>query len=134
MKLATIENLTEVAKLLKAMYFELDSLSYKEEAIFWKELAMLHLTRDTVLINEAGLFIMRDETLPVHKEKVWNGVSVYIKPEYRHTRVLKDFYTYMFDNFKGKILGFTEVNSPHNKVLLKRHKLIGYVYVLNRCY
>jgi len=118
--------------LLKAMYFELDSSAYKEDITSWLALASMHLERDIVILDHRGFFIMREETLPINKERIWNGVSVYIKPEFRKSKALKEYYKYMFDNFNGTILGFTEVNSEHNKVLLKRHKLLGYVYGLNR--
>ena len=132
MKVANQSDSYTLALLLKDMYFELDSDSYVEDLNLWLDLANLHIKKDTVLIDSRGFFILRDETLPVHKEKVWNGVAVYVKPEFRNSKALKDYYKFMFSNFKGTILGFTEINSLHNKVLLKRHKLVGYVYVLNR--
>jgi hypothetical protein len=132
MTIATLSDLTYISKLLRFMYLELGPSEYLDKTELWEELALSHINKDTVLFDHRGMFIVRDETLCVHKTKVWNGVSVYIKPEFRHTRCLQEYYKYLFENFKGRILGFTEVNSKHNKVLLKRHKLLGYVYELYR--
>lgn len=132
MRLATIDDVTTLSLMLFKMYSEVSPTEYSNSIASYEELAKLHLTNDIVIIDHRGFFIMRNETLPVNKEPIWNGVSVYIKEEYRNTRALKDYYKYMFENFKGRIFGFTDVNSLHNKVLLKRNRLLGFVYEINR--
>lgn len=132
MRLATITDINYVADLLLSMYMEVDPKDTKDDFKLFQQLASDYIYKCNVIIDERGFFIMKDETPCVKKTTIWNGVAVYIKPEFRHTSALQDYYRYMFANFKGTIMGFTEVNSEHNKVLLKRHKLLGYVYVLNR--
>lgn len=132
MRLATIDDVTTLSLMLFKMYSEVSPTEYSDDITSYVELAKLHLTNDIVILDHRGFFIMRNETLPVNKEPIWNGVSVYVRLEYRNTRALKDYYSYMFEHFKGRIFGFTDVNSLHNKVLLKRNKLLGFVYEINR--
>jgi len=131
-----IKKLTDkllLATMLKEMYTELQPEASDNFSLYL-ELAENYLVNAYCFTDEAnrGMFIMRDESVSVLPNKLWNGVAVYIKPEYRKTKLLKEFYTYMFKRFEGTIMGYTEVNSEHNKVLLKRHKLLGYVYEINR--
>jgi len=90
----------------------------------------------TILMDEddKGFAILRDETEDtVPGRKILNGVKVYIKPEYRKGRVLKEFYDEMFRMFPDyEIWGLTEWHSEHNKVLLKRHEPVAVVYKMKR--
>lgn len=128
-----IEDKILLASFLKAMYNELQPDSAKDFQPY-VDMAEKYLANDYCFTDNKhrGMFIMKDESVPALPTRLWNGVAVYIKPEYRKSRLLKEFYAYMFDNFKGTIMGYTEVNSEHNKVLLKRHNLLGYVYEMNR--
>jgi len=133
MKKATREDIDLVTLMLYDMYTELFTEASTEKPLY-KQLAAKHIEDDEVLLDSKGrgFFIMRDESIEVLNKEVWNGVSVYIYPKYRKTRLLTRFYSYMFNNYSGTILGFTEVHSEHNKVLIKRHKLLGYVYQMRR--
>lgn len=90
----------------------------------------------TILMDDddKGFVILRDETEDiVPGRKILNGLKVYIKPEYRKSRVLKEFYDEMFSMFPDyEIWGLTEWHSEHNKVLLKRHEPVAIVYKLKR--
>lgn len=114
------------------MYIEIDEDNIVEDRNKFLELARTHILKDIVMFDDRGLFILKDESSIVLKTKLWNGVAVYILPKYRHTKALKEYYSTMFSLVEGDIMGFTEANSTHNKVLLKRHNLLGYVYLLNR--
>jgi len=134
MKRASLEDIGIITDMLYSMYQEVNpDLAVKNKEPY-QSLANKHLATDDVWLDEEkkGMFIMRDESLDVLNIKIWNGVSVYIKPEFRKTNVLKRFYDFMFDNYEGTIMGYTDVNSEHNMVLKKRHKLLGRVYELNR--
>jgi hypothetical protein len=120
-KKATLDDVKVITEMLYAMYHEVSP-----------EIALNHILNDYVYFDNRGFFIVKDETLPIHNKKFWNGVSVYVKPEFRASKALKEYYDVLFNTFEGTIMGFTEVNSLHNKVLMKRHKLLGYVYELNR--
>jgi len=132
MEKANINDVEVIAEYLRSMYLELDKNDTINDILLFKGLAFDHIVKDIVIFDNRGLFILKDETPVVKKTKIWNGVAVYIKPEYRHTRALKEYYDYMFNLVDGTIMGYTEVNSSHNKVLLKRHELLGYVYKMKR--
>lgn len=132
MRFATSNDIDKVAELLRAMYIEVSPTDTIDNLELFKQLALSYLEKAFIIIDERGFFIVQDETPIVKKTKIWNGVAVYIKPEFRKTTALRDFYNFMFNTFAGTIMGFTEANSEHNKVLLKRHKLLGYVYELYR--
>lgn len=132
MQVAKLSNVDLIADMLRAMYLELDPVDTIDDWELFRSLASNYIYTANVVFDHRGFFIMKEETPIVKRTPLWNGVAVYIKPEFRKTKALKEYYTYMFENFKGSIMGFTEVNSEHNKVLLKRHKLLGYVYELHR--
>lgn len=61
------------------------------------------------------------------------ATNVYITPNKRHSKLLYHFYEKLFDTFPtSEIIGVTEANSEHIKVLDKRHKLISKVYSIKR--
>jgi len=131
-RVATKNDTSLVASLLLAMYCEVKS---KDNLLLdqFESLAIKHIEEDEVwLYADKALYIMRDDTPCVERTKLWNGVSVYIAPELRGSTVLAKLYKHMFEHYEGTIMGFTEVNSLHNRVLLKRHKLLGFVYEMRR--
>jgi len=132
MEVAKLSNVDAIADMLRAMYLELDPEDTIDDWELFRSLASDYIYTATVIFDQRGCFIMKEETTIVKRTTLWNGVAVYIKPEFRKTKALKEYYEYMFKNFKGSIMGFTEINSEHNKVLLKRHKLLGYVYELHK--
>lgn len=132
MQVAKLSNVDLIADMLRAMYLELDPVDTIDDWELFRSLASNYIYTANVIFDHRGCFVMKEETPIVKRTPLWNGVAVYIKPEFRKTKALKEYYTYMFEHFKGSIMGFTEVNSEHNKVLLKRHKLLGYVYELHR--
>lgn len=134
MKKADEHDIKIVAQLLFDMYQEVQPTLASKEISLYFSLARKYILNNDVWLDENsnGLFIMKNESIDVLNQKLWNGVAVYIKPSHRKTKLLKSFYDFMFENYDGTIMGFTDVNSEHNKVLMKRHKLLGYVYELNR--
>lgn len=129
---ANIKDINIISSYLRSMYLELDKEDTIDDIELFNILAMDYIKNTIVMFDNRGLFILKDETPIVKKTSIWNGVSVYIKPEFRHTKCLKDFYKVMFSCVKGIIMGYTHKDSKHNKVLLKRHNLLGYVYQLER--
>jgi len=132
MRKASFDDINNLSQMLLNMYNDVSPEIASKDIKEYVKLSKKHLEKDDVWIDERGFFIMRDETLNVLDIEIWNGVSVYVKPEYRNTKALKDFYEVMFKNYNGAIMGYTEKSSKHNAVLLKRHNLMGYVYALNR--
>ena len=127
-----------LADMLQDMTMELWPENASPDFIQYEREIRKHLwnPRDYVFIDNEnkGFFIVRDETEAITpNRKIYNGLRVYIKPEYRKTRLLKDFYDYLFKVFpNGEIWGITEYHSEHNKVLLKRHEPVAIVYKLKR--
>jgi len=122
-----------IASLLFNMYNEVDINNSSKNIEDYKNLALSHIDKDFVfLYSNKALFIMRDVTSPVINKKLWDGVSVYIKPEYRNTKILSKLYKYMFANFEGTIIGFVNAGSNHEEIVKKRNKKLGCIYELNR--
>jgi hypothetical protein len=134
MKKATLTDCNSIAQMLYKMYNELQPELSSKDIDDYISLAKKHITDDFVYIEESekGMYIVRDVSSTVINKKIYDGVSVYIEKEFRKSRILSDMYAHMFKTFTGTIIGFTEYNSEHNNVLIKRHKLLGYVYELNR--
>ena len=134
--IADMYDLNHLASMLKALYTEMMPDHATTDEMVYRQAIMEHLTdeRDTVYVSEHGFFIIRDETEPMAPTvRRYNGIRVYIQPEHRHSSLLARFYKRLFNDFPdGEILGMTEINSEHIKVLDKRHDLIAKVYRLNR--
>ena len=127
----------DLAVMLRELYMEMMSEYAMTNINIYRSVIQEHLDddRDTVYIEESkGFFIVRDETEPMTPElNRYNGIRVYIKPQHRHTRLLANFYKRLFEDFpNGDILGSTEIDSPHIRVLDKRHSCIAKVYKLKR--
>lgn len=134
MRKATFDDIREISKMLYFMYNEVQPELASQDMKKYEILAKEHLKHDFVFIEDSNksLLIMRDVSISVLDQKMYDGVSVYIKPKYRKTKLLKQMYSFMFKNFKGTIVGYTDINSEHNNVLVKRHKLLGFFYEINR--
>ena len=136
-KLAEFKDLPFIAIMLQAMYKEVFGDEASDEAILYHQaiLASFVDMSETILVDNdyRGFFIVKNISEPMLKTPRYQGTRVYIKPEVRHGKLLKEFYDELFKRFdKGLIFGNTEIDSPHIKVLDKRHKLISKVYELKR--
>ena len=132
MQRANISDVHKLANMLKAMYQEISPLASNEDKKY-EQLAEKHIKEDYVyLLDDKAFYIVKDVSVPVIDRKMWDGVSVYIKPEYRKGRALSSMYKHMFKTFDGDIIGMVEPNSEHLPVVAKRHTLVGYLYKMNR--
>jgi len=135
-KIADLNDLNKLSSMMMALYIEMTPEHAVTDEHIYRLEVMRHLTdnRDTVYVAEHGFFIVRDETEPMAPTlNRYNGIRVYIEPEHRHSRLLANFYKRLFKDFPhGDILGMTEIESEHIKVLDKRHTLIAKVYKLKR--
>jgi len=132
---AQYKDLEELSLMLKDMAKELwgDLASDDERVYIDTILEHFNNPKDTIYIERGkGFYIVKDETEPITpKRKILNGIRVYVKPEFRKTKVLKNFYDELFNNYPDyEIWGITEWHSEHNKVLLKRHTPVAIVYKL----
>jgi len=91
-------------------------------------------SKEEVHFDERGFIVMSNISSPllVDQPKQWLGEIVYIKPKFRKTRALSDYYSYMFDNFEGEILGMVEVGTDHMPVVAKRGREIGRLFTFNK--
>jgi len=137
-RIATENDFVTIALMMRDMYQELmpDDAVDDPRAYLYEVIRHNHSSKDTIYVDDEsrGFFIVRDETEPMaptlHR---YNGIRVYIRPEHRHGSLLARFYKQLFKDFPdGDILGVTEIESQHIKVLDKRHTLIAKVYKLNR--
>ena len=132
------EHIPLLAFMLYTMYKELFGDKAEDDINVYISEIVNHYNnpRDTVYIDSSfrGFFIVRDETEAIAPRlKRYNGIRVFIKPEFRNTRLLAEFYAKLFEDFPdGDILGQTEIDSKHIAVLDKRHELIAKVYKLRR--
>ena len=133
-----VDDVESLADMLQDMTRELWPEYANPDLNVYRREIMKHLwsNKDKIFIDDEykGFFIVRDETEPMTpKRKILNGLRVYIKPEYRKSRLLKQFYDTMFNEYPDyEIWGLTEYHSEHNKVLLKRHEPVAIVYKLKR--
>jgi len=134
--IATLKDLNKLSHMLFSLYKEMMPAHYNKDMHIYRREIMRHInsSTDTIYVAEHGFFIIRDETEPMaptlHR---YNGLRVYIEPEHRHTSLLANFYKRLFKDFpNGDILGITEINSEHIKVLDKRHECIAKIYKLKR--
>lgn len=132
MQRAKISDVSKLSTMLKAMYQEVSPYASNDDSKYLA-LAEKHIKEDYVYFYEdKSFYIVKDVSVPVIDKQMWDGVSVYVKPEYRKGRALSLMYKHMFETFQGDIIGMVEPNSEHLPVVSKRHELIGYLYKMNR--
>ncbi|MCI4436946.1 MAG: hypothetical protein JHC33_09090 [Ignisphaera sp.] len=137
-RLAEPIDLMHVAIMMRDMYIELfgDKASININD-YLKEVFKSYINPKHYIYvsdNMDGFFMVVDETsILAPAVKRINGTRVYIVPEARNKGLLHKLYKKLFEDFPdGDILGYTEINSKHIKVLEKRHEHIMNVYKLNR--
>ncbi len=137
-RLATFEDVSELTSMLKMMAQELmPDYAVDDEDIYHLEI-LKYMSDDTYHVyidsKHRGFFMVKDDSEPIYKGmNRYIGTKVFIKKGFRSGRVLKQFYTKLFEDFPdGDIIGLTEINSQHIPVLDKRHTLIAKVYLLNK--
>ena len=127
---------------LSLMLYEMAHELFPDEAsddnqLYWDEI-FKYITDETytVFVDEQyrGFFMVKEEHEPIYPNlRRYIGTKVYIQPEARKGRLLKEFYDMLFREFPdGDILGLTEIESEHIPVLNKRHEHIANVYKLKR--
>lgn len=136
-KIAEYKDVTEIAKMMRELYQELQPAHATSDInVYFKDaLDSLIKDTDTTYIEKGkGFFTVRNETEPMTPTlERYNGIRVYIYPEHRNSSLLARFYDRLFKDFpNGEILGVTEINSEHIRVLDKRHTLIAKMYRLKR--
>lgn len=136
-RIANNTDLGDLASMLRDLYKEISLQHAVEDINVYRVAIQEHFDdeRDVIYIEEGkGFYIVRDETEPMTPNlNRYNGIRVYIKPQHRHTRLLANFYKRLFEDYPdGDIVGVTEINSPHIKVLDKRHSCLAKVYKLER--
>ena len=135
-KIADKDDILYIAVMMMALYKEIQPSHYSKNIDVYISQVVKHMSMpsDTVYVAKGGFFIVRDETEPMAPTlRRYNGIRVYIDPDHRKGSLLARFYDRLFTDFPdGEILGITEINSEHIKVLDKRHTLIAKVYRLNR--
>jgi len=133
--LANVSHMEIVSQMLYAMYNELQPDKCSKNKSDYDSEALRYLKDYDVLLDSEfrGMFMVKHVNNPLTPNlEQWNGEIVYIKPQYRKTRVLKTMYTYLFNNYEGDILGLTDINSEHIKVMDKRHTCIAKLYIVNK--
>jgi len=137
-RLAKEDELETVAQMMRLMYMELWEAHASQDLEVYLDEVHNHYNdpKDFVYVDEKfrGFFVVRDETEPMTPDLVrYNGIRVFIHPNYRKSPLLALFYSHLFQEFpNGEILGMTDINSLHIPVMEKRHELIAKVYKLNR--
>ena len=135
-RIAHMKDLNRLSVMLYELYHEMMPEHYTSDLYVYRREIMRHINepKDTIYVAEHGFFVVRDETEPIAPTlQRYNGLRVYIEPEHRHSNLLANFYKRLFEDFPdGDILGSTEINSEHIKVLDKRHECIAKVYKLKR--
>ena len=137
-RLAKNSEIGTIATMLRYMYRELWGEEASNDLDIYTKVVKGHIDnpKEYVYVDDKyrGFFIVRDETeIMTPNLHRFNGIRVFIHPDYRKSPLLRLFYTHLFHEFPdGDILGMTEINSEHIAVLDKRHELIAKVYKLNR--
>ncbi len=137
-RLAVTADIEELTIMLKMMAQELmPDHAVDDDAIYRLEI-LKYMSDETYYVyiddKHRGFFMVKDDSEPIYVNmNRYIGTKVFIKKGFRSGRILKQFYTKLFEDFPdGDIIGLTEINSQHIPVLDKRHILIAKVYLLNK--
>ncbi len=135
---ANLQDRDALSYMLRDMMLELFPDDAVEYVQCYRDMILSHFNNscDTIYIDDEyrGFLVVRDETEPcTPSRRIYNPMRIYIKPEYRHSRLLYQFYQRLFKDFPdGEIWGLTEIHSEHIPVLDKRHECVAKVYKLRR--
>jgi len=124
------QELLLVATMLMAMYEEVSPDTMSQDI---HDYVMYLETYTHAYFDHRGFILVKDITpkLLTGMTTLWDGEAVYILPEYRKTRALREYYNFLFDTFQGDVIGMVHPDSEHNSVVSKRGELVGTVYKVN---
>ena len=137
-RLARADDTLPIANMLKRMTIEImPEYATEDDDVYWEVIREAIADDNTyVYVDDGyrGFFIIVDDTDPTTPDyHRYVNTKIYIYPEYRKTRIYKDFWDRLYEDFpEGDIIGVTETNSEHIPVLEKRHERIANVYKVNR--
>ena len=135
---ANTNDLPFLSEMLQRMTIEVYGDKAAKDEKVYERVMLGHLAEPTelVLIDNLlnGFVVVKDATEAItpnyHRYII---LRIYIRPSKRHTRLYKDIYDEVFKRYpKGEIWGITEIDSPHIKILDKRHEVIAKVYKARR--
>ncbi len=132
-----LQELPQVAEMLRAMTIEVYPKYYSKILADYSWALHEHIINgDTIYVDDdlRGFFVVRVATDSVTPSLVmYEAVRLYVKPEFRHTKLLYNFYERMYEDFTdGDIIGITDINSKHIPILEKRQERIANVYKITR--
>jgi hypothetical protein len=109
----------------------------EDEDVYWWEISKLLDADDTyVLVDNGyrGFWVIIDDYEAITPEyHRYVMTKIFIEPQYRKGRVLKQMYDKIEEMFTdGDIVGTTEASSEHVNVLMKRHELLAYIFKRRR--
>ncbi len=131
-----LKELSQVAEMLYDMTKEVFPLYYSKNLSVYVDALAEHILNDTVYVDDElrGFFVMRVATDLVTPSLIlYEPTRLYVKPEFRNTRLLYNFYERMYEDYAdGDIIGVTDINSKHIPILEKRQERIANVYKITR--
>ncbi len=125
-----LESLDYVSNMLMDAHNEMDPLKFSAEV--FKYMRYLKDCKH-VYHDERGFFIVSESPQPLVLGTPMNyvGEMVYIRPEFRKTKALSEYYGFMFDTFDGDFIAIAQ-SSEKDKIMGKRAEYIGKLYKFNR--
>ncbi len=133
MKALNVENFSDldyVAGMLMDAHNEIDSLKYSSEVFKY-----MRYLKDCnhVYHDKRGFFIVTEAPQPLVIGTPINyvGEMVYIRPEFRKTKALSEYYDFMFDTFDGDFIAIAQ-SDEKDKIMGKRAEFVGNLYKFNK--
>ena len=135
---ATTQDLDELTSMLYKATMEIYPDYAVHDMEIYRKTIIDHLAEPTELVlvddNLNGFVVIKDlvESVTPNYHRYFI-LRIYIEPEKRHTRLYKEIYDEVFNRYpEGEIWGITEINSPHIKILDKRHEVVAKIYKARR--
>ncbi len=131
-KVTTSADTIVAGNLLFAMYNEVFPDICSEHIVDYVEYIE---SCEHVYIGDEGecLLIVKDVTPKLlNIPTLWDGEAVYIIPNKRKGKLLKEMYDFMFETFEGNFVGMVNKGSEHESVVAKRGEFYGTTYIFNK--
>ncbi len=119
-----------VAEMLMDAHTEQDDLKYSCELLNYFSYVK---TLKHVFFDERGFFIVSEvpQPLVIGTPTNYVGEMVYVRPEFRKTKALSEYYDLMFDTFDGDFIAIAQSDTM-DKLMGKRAEYVGTLYKFNK--
>jgi hypothetical protein len=131
---ATILNKQHIVPMLFAFFQEIGDANVNTNIKDYEEFYEILVDKGYhIWFTEYSFYIMRNATLPIHNNVLYELLFTYVKPEKRTTRLIVQMRKHMENLYQNcAITTGSQLDGINTRYMLKHHLLVGHQFLWKR--